>query len=74
MIVTGATGVIGRTLMEDLDGVFTLAGTSRQPRDDPRFRVLAFDDINAVPEAFAGQDAVVHMHAKSNHDTDELGP
>ena len=74
VIVTGATGVIGRTLMEDLDGVFALTGTSRQPQDDPRFRVLDFDDIDAVAEAFAGQDAVVHMHAKSNHDTDELEP
>ncbi len=74
VIVTGATGKIGRTLMEDLDGVFTLTGTSRQAQDDPRFRVLDFDDIDAVTDAFAGQDAVVHMHAKSNHDTDELGP
>ena len=69
VIVTGATGVIGRTLMEDLDGVFELTGTSRQAQDDPRFRVLDFDDIDAVAEAFAGQDAVVHMHAKSNHAT-----
>ena len=36
--------------------------------------MLDFDDIDAVAEAFAGQDAVVHMHAKSNHDTDELEP
>ncbi len=72
VLITGATGQIGRTLMEDLGDVFELTGTSRQPSDDPRFRVLGFDDIDTIAEAFAGQDVVVHMHAKSNHDDDDF--
>ncbi len=74
VIITGATGKIGQTLMEDLDDVYLLTGTSRQPQNDPRFRVLDFDDLDAVAEAFTKQDVVVHMHAKSNHDTDALEP
>jgi uronate dehydrogenase len=78
VIVTGATGMIGRTLMEDLAGVFELTGTSRRPQDDPRFVVLDFDDIDAIAAAFDGHDVVVHMHAKSNHNDDDfaayLGP
>ncbi|MBM4437105.1 MAG: NAD(P)-dependent oxidoreductase [Actinobacteria bacterium] len=74
VIVTGATGMIGRTLMEDLRDVYDLAGTSRSAQTDPRFIVLDFDDIDAAAAAFRGYDAVVHMHAKSNHNTDELQP
>lgn len=74
VMVTGATGKIGQTLMEDLSDTYILTGTSRTPQADPRFRVLAFDDIDALTDAFRGQDAIVHMHAKSNHDTDVLEP
>ena len=74
VMVTGATGKIGQTLMEDLSDTYILTGTSRTPQADPRFRVLAFDDIAALTDAFRGQDAIVHMHAKSNHDTDVLEP
>lgn len=74
VIITGATGTIGRTLMEDLDDVYVLTGTSRNPQPDPRFRRLDFDDVETLAAAFSGQDAVVHMHAKSNHDTDSLEP
>ena len=78
VIVTGATGKIGRTLMEDLGARFSLTGTSRSPNDDPRFIQLDFDDVDVVTEALTGQDVVVHMHAKSNHNTDDfdeyLGP
>ncbi len=72
VLITGATGQIGRTLTEDLDDVFELAGTSRRPSDDPRFRVLDFNDIDTIAEAFAGQDVVVHMHAKSNHNDEDF--
>ena len=74
VMVTGATGKIGQTLMEDLPDCFDLTGTSRSPNDDPRFIQLDFDDVDVVAEAFAGQDVVVHMHAKSNHNTDEFEP
>lgn len=71
VIITGASGTIGGTLMEDLADRYELTGTSRQPRDDPRFIVLDFDDIGAVAEAFKGHDAVVHMHANAGYG-DEL--
>ncbi len=72
VLITGATGQIGRTLMEDLAGVYELTGTSRTPQDDPRFVVLDFDDVEKIAAAFRGVDVVVHMHAKANHDTDSL--
>ncbi len=74
VMVTGATGKIGRTLMEDLGDRFDLTGTSRRPNDDPRFIQLDFDEVEAAAAAFAGHDAVVHMHAKSNHNTDAFEP
>ena len=74
VMVTGATGKIGQTLMEDLPDCFDLTGTSRSPNDDPRFIQLDFDDVDTVARAFAGQDVVVHMSAKSNHNTDEFEP
>ena len=74
VIVTGATGQIGRTIMEDLSERWELTGTSRSPNADPRFVQLDFSDLTAAAEAFAGNDAVVHMHAKANHDTDQFEP
>ena len=74
VMVTGATGKIGQTLMEDLPDDFEVTGTSRSPNDDPRFIQLDFDDVDTIAQAFAGQDVVVHMHAKSNHNTDEFEP
>ena len=72
VLITGATGRIGRTLMEGLDGDFTLTGTSRTRRDDPRIVRLDFEDETQVREVFAGQEAVVHLHAKAAHDGDSL--
>jgi uronate dehydrogenase len=72
VLVTGATGRIGRALMEELDAEFALTGTSRSPRDDRRFIQLDYTDTAAVRAAFAGQDAVVHMHAKAAHDGESL--
>ncbi len=72
VLVTGATGRIGRALMEGLDAEFALTGTSRSPRNDPRFIQLDYADVAAVQAAFAGQDAVVHLHAKAAHDSESL--
>lgn len=74
VMVTGATGKIGQTLMEDLPDSFEVTGTSRSPNDDPRFIQLDFDNVDTIAQAFAGQDVVVHMHAKSDHNTDDFEP
>ncbi len=74
VLVTGATGQIGRTIMEDLDERWQLIGTSRSANPDPRFVQLDFSDMDETVAAFSGQDAIVHMHAKANHDTDEFEP
>ena len=74
VLVTGATGQIGRTLMEDLGERWQLTGTSRSPNPDARFIQLDFSDMDATVAAFSGQDAIVHMHGKANHDTDEFEP
>ena len=51
VLITGATGRIGRALMEGLDAEFALTGTSRSPRDDARFVQLDYADTAAVREA-----------------------
>ena len=70
--VTGASGMIGRTIMEDLGEEWDLTGTSRSQQPDPRFVVLDFDDIDAVAKVFAGHDEVIHMHANAKHRFDTL--
>ncbi len=74
VLVTGATGQIGRTIMEDLDDRWELTGSSRSSNPDPRFIELDFSDMDQTVAAFSGQDAIVHMHGKANHDTDEFEP
>lgn len=74
VLITGATGLIGRTLMEDLGAEYALTGTSRKPQADPRFKVLDFERLDPIVDVFRGHDAVVHLHAKSNHDTDAFEP
>ena len=74
VLITGATGQIGRTLMEDLNDAYDLTGTSRSAQDDDRFVALEYDNLDDVVEAFSGQETVVHMHAKANHDTDAFDP
>lgn len=72
VLITGATGQIGRTLMEDLGGAYALTGTSRVPRDDPRMAVLTFEGPEETARAFEGQDVVVHMHANVRNDVEDL--
>ena len=72
VLITGATGRIGRTLMEELDGDFAVTGTSRTRRDDPRISQLDYGDPAQVRAAFAGQDVVVHLHAKAANDGESL--
>lgn len=72
VLITGATGRIGRMLMEELGRDFTLTGTSRSPQDDPRFIQLDYAETDRVREAFAGQDVVVHLHAKAAHNSESL--
>ena len=74
VLITGATGQIGRTLMEDLKRRLRSDRDFRSAQDDDRFVVLKYDNLDDVVDAFSGHDAVVHMHAKANHDTDEFDP
>lgn len=74
VLITGATGQIGKTLMEDLGDAYELTGTSRSAQEDDRFLVLDFEVMEDIVEALTGQDVVVHMHAKANHDTDAFEP
>ena len=50
VMVTGATGKIGQTLMEDLPDGFEVTGTSRSSNDDPRFIQLDFDDVDTIAQ------------------------
>ncbi len=74
VLITGSTGEIGRTLLEDLGDRYELTGTSRSERDDPRIVKVDFSDLNHAVEVFQGNDVVVHLHGKANHDTPEFEP
>lgn len=70
VVVTGATGVIGRLVMEAwrLSGAYEAVGLARTP--GPYTDVLAdTDDLDALVEAFRGADAVVHMAGASAVDS-----
>lgn len=73
VLITGATGRIGQTLMEGLEESFTLTGTSRSPNDDPRFIQLDYKEPEKVCLAFSKQDTVIHLHGNASNSYDSLG-
>lgn len=68
--VTGATGLIGRLLMDAwrTSGTYDAIGLGR--REDPAVDVVAdITDLDALVDAFQGADAVVHLAATSAVDS-----
>ena len=64
ILVTGATGLIGRALCQRLaDEGHTVTILSRHPREEVRFRAFQWDPLGGPPprEALDGADAVVHL-------------
>jgi uncharacterized protein (TIGR01777 family) len=64
ILVTGATGLIGRALCQRLaDEGHTVTILSRHPREDVRFRAFQWDPLGGPPpvDSLEGADAVIHL-------------
>jgi nucleoside-diphosphate-sugar epimerase len=67
VLVTGANGVIGRAVREQLSDQFELSYLTRSPADFPSY-VADITDLDGIQPAFQGMDAVVHLAAASTVD------
>jgi NAD+ dependent glucose-6-phosphate dehydrogenase len=65
VLVTGATGTIGKAVREMLSDQFDLHYMTRSPADFPS-HVADVTDLDAIQPAFKGMDAVVHLAASSS--------
>jgi NAD+ dependent glucose-6-phosphate dehydrogenase len=65
VLVTGATGVIGKAVREMLSDRYNLHYLTRSPADFPS-HVADITDLDAIQPAFEGMDAVVHLAASSS--------
>ncbi len=65
VLVTGASGVIGRAVQEFLSDRYELHALTRSPADFPS-QVADITDLDAIQPAFTGMDAVVHLAASSS--------
>lgn len=67
VVVTGASGFLGRHLLERLDDHEVVA-VSRSERSDPRFVVADVTDEAAMTEVLQGADVLVHAAGLVSHD------
>lgn len=65
VLVTGATGVIGRAVYRYLSDRYELHALTRRPANVPS-HIADIADLEAILPAFAGKDAVVHLAASSS--------
>lgn len=68
VLITGATGVIGRAVREMLSDRYELHSLTRSPADFPS-HVGDISNLDAIQPAFRGMDAVVHLAASSTVDS-----
>lgn len=74
VLVTGATGTIGRALCAHLHGAATVVALARRPAEGPWDRMVCGDLAREEPpaDAMAGVDTVYHLAART-HALDERG-
>jgi nucleoside-diphosphate-sugar epimerase len=66
VLITGATGIIGRVLCLQLNKQFEVySGVRRQVDDLPRPVLCPLDDFSAILQAMQGIDAVIHLAAQA---------
>jgi NAD+ dependent glucose-6-phosphate dehydrogenase len=75
VLITGATGVIGKAVRETLSDRYDLHYLTRTPAEFPS-HVADITDLEGIQPAFAGMDAVVHLAASSSVESswDEVLP
>ncbi|MGH3025114.1 MAG: NAD-dependent epimerase/dehydratase family protein, partial [Gaiellaceae bacterium] len=61
--VTGASGLVGRLVLEGLGERYAFSGLSRRPVDGIPHLSASVDDLDAIRPAFEGVDMVLHLAA-----------
>lgn len=69
VLITGADGLIGSHLREELDGKYNLRLLSHKPIEGAQAIVADIDDLQALVPAFEGVDSVVHLAASAAVDS-----
>ncbi|MBI4306497.1 MAG: NAD(P)-dependent oxidoreductase, partial [Chloroflexi bacterium] len=70
ILITGTGGTIGSILANDLSRDHEVHGIDIRPVQRPRVHILDLTDATALPKAFAGIDAVIHLAAERRHTRD----
>ncbi|MBK8086326.1 MAG: NAD-dependent epimerase/dehydratase family protein [Devosia sp.] len=65
VLITGASGLIGRLVLRDLSDRYAFSGLSRRPVDGIPHTVADITDLDAVRWAMRGVDMVVHLAAET---------
>jgi len=68
VLVTGASGLIGRVVMERLADRYQLSALTRRPVEFPS-HIANIEELDAILPAFEGIDAVIHLAASPSVDT-----
>ena len=65
VLITGVSGLIGGLLREHLDAIggYEITTLNRSPVEGVRTVQADISDLDAIKDAFVGQDAVVHLSA-----------
>lgn len=65
VLITGASGLIGRLVLRDLSDRYAFSGLSRRPVDGIPHTVADITDLDAVRRAMRGVDMVMHLAAET---------
>ncbi|WP_374625725.1 NAD-dependent epimerase/dehydratase family protein [Devosia sp.] len=65
VLITGASGLIGRLVVRDLSDRYAFSGLSRRPVEGIPHTIADITDLNAVRQASAGMDMVLHLAAET---------
>lgn len=63
MLVTGASGRVGKVVLEQLRERYDLSAVNRRPVDGVPFHQADISDLPGILQAFEGVDAVLHLAA-----------
>lgn len=71
ILITGASGLVGKKLVEALEPEHELRLLSRTKRaDDPRWRQVDIRDFHQMKDVAEGMDAVIHLAKAPGHEGD----
>lgn len=63
VLITGASGLIGRLIRQHLGQDYDFSALNRRPLDDVPCLQASIDDLDAIRPAFQGIETVLHLAA-----------